>query len=79
MLINTVHRYHLLSTHYLHGGAEKFIHPLSHLILSTFEVHPIIIINIVILRSLTVNKPVYLKPHVFPIYLAVGTFPMNNF
>ena len=60
-LINNRHREHLLSTHYVHGGADCFTHPLSHLILSASEVHAIIITNIVILRTLAVKKSVYLK------------------
>ena len=56
-------------------GTELSTHPSFHLIFSTFEVHTIIINNIVILRSLFMKKPIYLQPSVFPIYFAVGNLP----
>lgn len=42
-------------------GAEGLVHSLSYLILPTFEVHIIIIFNIVILRNFAVKEAIYLK------------------
>ena len=61
---------------------ECSTHPSFHFVFSTFEVHLIIIIIIVILRKLALKKPLSLSS-LSPVFsrfiLPWGTLPVNNF